>query len=174
MGNGPLVVNPMARNPLEEYRRAQLALRKDFDTFTAANCPTCPTPCCVRPARVSPTDILLAEATGWRAQVQSMSNVDAVQKAAGQAALALGGVFEDQPNPPCEHLGPRGCTFPKDLRPFGCTAYICPIKRERLDKKTLGRMKRLVRELESAHDILMKYVHRKQPPPVAATKTDGE
>jgi hypothetical protein len=46
--------------------------------------------------------------------------------------------------------------------------------RERLDKKTLGRMKRLVRELESAHDVLMKYVHRKQPPPVAASDDDSD
>lgn len=172
-GNGRLVAHPMARNPLEEYRRAQIALRKHFDAFTAANCPTCPSPCCVRPARVSPTDIMLAEATGWRAQVESMPNLDAVQKAAGQAALALGGAYEDQPNPPCEHLGPGGCTFPKDLRPFGCTAYICPIMRERLDKKTLGRMKRLVRELEQVHDVLMKYVHRKRSPADAESDATG-
>jgi hypothetical protein len=106
---------------------------------------------------------MLAEATGWRAKVNVTLAGDAVQQAAVQAALALGGAFEDQPNPPCEHLGERGCTFPKDLRPFGCTAYICPIMRERLDKKTLGRMKRLVRELEMAHDTLMRHIHRRGP-----------
>jgi hypothetical protein len=152
----------MARNPLEEYRRAQRALRKDFDAFTTVHCPTCPAPCCVRPARIAPTDILLAEATGWKAKVDSTVAGDAVQQAAGRAALALGGAFEDQPNPTCEYLGEKGCTFPKDLRPFGCTAYICPIMRERLDKKTLGRMKRLVRELEEAHSVLMKVVHARR------------
>jgi hypothetical protein len=154
------------KNPLEEYRRAQRALRKDFDAFTSAHCATCPAPCCVRPARIAPTDILLAEGIGWKAQVEQTDQTrggrgDAVVQAAGQAALALGGTFEDVPNPPCQYLGVKGCTFPKDLRPFGCTAYICPIMRERLDKKTLGRMKRLVRDLEQTHETLMTTLHRR-------------
>jgi len=151
----------MSRNPLEEYRRAQRALRKDFDAFTSVHCATCPSPCCVRPARIAPTDILLAEGIGWRARVDSTLSGDAVEQAAGRAALALGGTFEDQPNPPCEYLGSTGCTFPKDLRPFGCTAYICPIMHERLDRKTLGRMKRLARALSEAHDTRMRYLHKR-------------
>lgn len=151
----------MSRNPLEEYRRAQRAIRKDFDAFTAVHCPTCPTPCCVRPARIAPTDIMLAEATGWKARVQSFEQRDLVQEAASQAALALSSAFEQVENPPCEHLGERGCTFPKDLRPFGCTAYICPIMHRELDKKTLGRMKRLAKELTAAHDELMATIHRR-------------
>ncbi len=151
----------MSRNPLEEYRRSQRALRKDFDAFTSVHCATCPAPCCVRPARIAPTDLLLAEATGWRSKVDAFAEGDSIQQAAGRAALALGGAFEDRPNPPCEYLGSTGCTFPKDLRPFGCTAYICPIMRDRLDRKTLGRMKRLVRELEGAHDTLMIYLHKR-------------
>ena len=151
----------MSRNCLEDYRLAQRALRKDFDAFTTVHCPTCPSPCCVRPARIAPTDILLAEGTGWRAKRDATLGGDAVQQSAGQAALALGGTFENQSNPTCEYLGKTGCTFPKDLRPFGCTAYICPIMRERLDRKTLGRMKRLVRELETAHGVLMTYLHKR-------------
>lgn len=154
----------MSHNPLEEYRRAQRALRKDFDAFTSVHCPTCPQPCCVRPARIAPTDILLAEGVGWKARVAPPPDEgrDAVQQAAGDAALALGGAFEDRPNPPCEHLGPGGCTFPRDLRPFGCAAYICPIMRQRLDKKTLGRMKRLVKDLEARHADLMAHLHRRR------------
>lgn len=151
----------MAKNPLEEYRRVQRALRKDFDAFTSVHCATCPSPCCLRPARIAPTDILLAEGIGWKARVEAtVSGKDAVEQAAGQAALALGGAFENVENPPCEYLGEKGCTFPADLRPYGCTAYLCPIMHERLDRKTLARMKRLVRELDRAHQTLMAYLHR--------------
>jgi hypothetical protein len=151
----------MSRNVLEDYRRAQRALRKDFDAFTSKHCATCPSPCCVRPARISPTDILLAEGIGWKAKVAASTGADSVAQAAEQAARALAGEFEDVENPPCEHLGQTGCTFPKDLRPFGCTAYICPIMYQRLDRKTLTRMKRAVRELTSAHEALMEVVHRR-------------
>jgi hypothetical protein len=148
-------------NPLEAYRRVQRTLREDFDAFTAVHCATCPTPCCVRPARVAPVDILLAEATGWKARVAAAVGGDAVEHAASQAARALAGEMEGAENPPCEHLGEKGCSFPADLRPFGCTAYICPIMHQRLDKKTLARMRRLVRELERVHQALMAYVHRR-------------
>jgi len=162
----------MSQNPLEEYRRIQRMLRKEFDAFTSVHCATCPHPCCVRPARVAPADILLAEGVGWRARVSPPAGKDAVEQAAGQAALALGGAFEDRPNPPCEHLGPQGCTFPKDLRPFGCTTYICPIMHQRLDRKALGRMKRLVRELQESHAVLMAYLHRRHGPAVEPETTD--
>jgi hypothetical protein len=150
----------MSRNPLEEYRRVQRAIRKDFDAFTSVHCRTCTTPCCVRPARIAPTDIMLAEAVGWKARVVALEQRDLVQEAAGQAALALGGTFEGVENPPCEHLGEHGCTFPKDLRPFGCTTYICPVMYRELDRKTLGRMKRMVKELTAAHEALMASIHR--------------
>jgi hypothetical protein len=156
----------MSRNPLEEYRRVQRVIRKDFDAFTSVHCRTCPTPCCVRPARIAPTDILLAEGIGWKTRVNATvgegTGLDNVQQAAGQAAMALGGAFEDVPNPPCEHLGPTGCGFPKDLRPFGCTTYICPIMYERLDRKTLTRMKRTVKELKQAHEALMVAIHKSE------------
>jgi hypothetical protein len=150
----------MSRNPLEEYRRKQREIRKEFDAFTAVHCPTCTTPCCVRPSRIAPTDIMLAEAVGWKARVASMESRDLVREAAAQAARALASEFEGVENPPCEHLGERGCTFPKDLRPFGCTTYICPVMYRELDKKTLGRMKRQVKELTAAHQVLMSYIHR--------------
>ncbi len=146
-------------NPLEEYRRAQRAVRKEFDSFTRAHCPTCPSPCCVRPARIAPTDILLAEAAGWRARLQTPQADLAAQTAASQLDALTGEVHADE-GLPCEHLGPGGCTFPPDLRPFGCTAYICPIMYERLDRKALGRIKRLVRELERRHETLLSALHR--------------
>src|SRR5437762_11344838 len=106
-------------NPLDAYRRAQRELRRQFDAFTRANCPTCPTPCCVRPARILPTDILLAEATGWRANrpsALSATETDFIAEIAGRTADALHDPPESaEATPdaaPCEFLGPQGCTFP--------------------------------------------------------------
>jgi hypothetical protein len=38
--------------------------------------------------------------------------------------------------------------------------------RQRLDRKTLGRMKRLVRDLQESHAVLMTYLHRRHGPAV--------
>ena len=64
---------------------------------------------------------------------------------------------------PCEFLGERGCTFPNDLRPFGCTTYICKYMYASLDRPTLTRIKRLVRELEEKHAVLMRALRSQQP-----------
>lgn len=147
------------QNPLESYRRTQRELRRSFDAFTRENCATCPTPCCVRPSRILPTDILLAEATGWKAKV---TGTDMVSTVAGRVAEAHGlgeNTEEAEAAPqPCEYLGERGCTFPTDLRPFGCTTYICRYMYARLDRQTLTRIKRLTRELEDKHRILLRTV----------------
>lgn len=154
------------QNPLESYRRTQRELRRQFDAFTRTNCPTCPTPCCCRPARILPTDILLAEATGWRSRLIPLEpaapSSDMVSEMAGRMAHALHEApetAEGEPgSEPCEYLGERGCTFPTDLRPFGCTTYICKYMHERLDRPTLTRLKRLTRELEDKHTILLRTV----------------
>lgn len=146
------------QNPLGSYRRTQRELRQAFEAFTQANCPTCPTPCCRRPARILPTDIKLAESIGWRAQT-----IEATlsQQAAEESQTPSEGDAREEGEEngmPCEYLGERGCTFPSDLRPFGCTAYICRYMYERLDRPTLARIKRLVRELESKHIIVLRTV----------------
>jgi hypothetical protein len=137
-------------HPLQDYRRIQLEVRREFDAFTKVHCPTCPSPCCVKPARITPTDILLAEAHGWKSRV-----ANAVHSAIEGQSAALTSNVEDLPRETCEHLGPKGCSFPADLRPFGCTTYICPIMHERLDRKKLGRIKRKVKELTQAHERLI-------------------
>jgi hypothetical protein len=139
------------RNPLEVYRQAQLAIRREFDPFTRKWCPSCPTPCCLRPARIVPTDVLLAEASGWKSKV-----ANAVEKAASEAGAALDAAVGEAPCEPCEHLGPEGCSFPRDLRPYGCTAYLCPVMYREMDRKALARVKRLARELKSAHGALLR------------------
>ncbi len=166
------------QNPLEAYRRSQRELRRQFETFTRANCPTCPTPCCRRPARIAPTDILLAEATGWRSNLPdaatpnkntnvTLNSTDVILTTDMVAATAARYMDElsagdsdaaEEPadDLPCEYLGGNGCTFPTDLRPFGCTAYICKHMYARLDRPTLTRIKRLVRDLEDKHTILLR------------------
>jgi hypothetical protein len=147
-------------NPLDDYRRAQRAIRREFDPFTRAHCPTCPQPCCVHPARIAPVDVLLAEATGWRAQVEAVAERDATESSAAAFAAALTGHTTETPAEPCPHLGPQGCTFPDDLRPYGCTAWVCPIMYERLDRRALSRVRRLVRDLDRAHASLMSALRR--------------
>jgi Fe-S-cluster containining protein len=162
------------QNPLESYRRTQRELRQAFETFTRENCPTCPTPCCRQPARILPTDILLAEATGWKAQLPNAEQRDLVAEVAGDYAAAMANppesaeVEENEEAPLCQFLGARGCTFPNDLRPFGCTTYICRYMHAKLDKKSLARLKRLVRELEQKHTILLRTIR-----PVAWDREDS-
>jgi hypothetical protein len=162
------------QHPLESYRHTQRELRRHFEAFTRANCPTCPTPCCRRPARILPTDILLAEATGWRAHLPASASApapetreatpgpDMVAEMAGRLTEALVCPPEtsdaETESLPCEYLGEHGCTFPSDLRPFGCTTYICRYMYERLDRQTLSRIKRLTRELEEKHTLLLRTV----------------
>jgi hypothetical protein len=147
----------MRSNPLDRYRRLQRQIRAEFDAFTAAHCPTCPAPCCRKPARIGPVDILLAEAAGWKppAAVQG----DAAELAIRNAEPAL---LTDEPgdDEPCEYLTDKGCSFPNDLRPYGCTAYVCPIMYERMDRKRLGRIRRLARELDLVHQALLARIAR--------------
>jgi hypothetical protein len=126
--------------PMAAYRRIQRELRREFDAFTRANCAACPTPCCRRPARILPTDIALAQSAGWRRHLTPIE-LREPPEAEGQ---------------PCLFLGEQGCTFPNDLRPFGCTAYLCRFMYEKLDRNALKRLKRLTRELESVHTTLLR------------------
>src|SRR5690242_13421905 len=108
------------QNLLLAYKRTQRELRRQFEDFTRANCPTCPTPCCRQPARILPTDILLAEAAGWkdRIRVPGGEPVDMVSEIAGRMADAMHDpppTAEAEPESlPCEYLGETGCTFPTD------------------------------------------------------------
>jgi len=60
---------------------------------------------------------------------------------------------------PCDYLGPTGCAFPTDLRPFGCAAFICIPMRRLLDPESLITVEQAVAALESAHAELMDALH---------------
>lgn len=147
-------------NPLEAYRSTQRELRAQFEAFTRKHCPTCTTPCCRQPARIAMTDIRFAERTGWRTQIPLAMEGQDPNTPLGEETLSRRNRREDVDEsalrPPCQFLAEQGCTFPADLRPFGCTAYICRPMYAYLDRATLTRIKRLVRELEERHAMLLR------------------
>ena len=63
---------------------------------------------------------------------------------------------QSSPDVPCEYLSKGRCTFPDDLRPYGCTAFVCGPMYAHLPEDTLRRLRRLVRQLEEAHVILLR------------------
>lgn len=96
---------------------------------------------------------MLAEASGWKSKV-----ANAVERAAREAGAGFCARVEDLPQEPCEHLVEHGCSFPRDLRPFGCTIYVCPVMYREMDRKQLARVRRLVRALSAAHEALLHHI----------------
>lgn len=140
-------------NPIERYRRAQRRVRRLFAPFTAVHCATCATPCCSKPSWVRPVDLILIEELGYGrpAQRETSSAVGMLNTLTGDEGADAG--------EPCDYLGARGCTFPADLRPFGCAAAICAPMRRELPAPELARVERAVGELTTAHAELMTLLH---------------
>ncbi len=145
-------------NPLSEYRRLQREIRLIFDPFTAKHCPTCVTPCCIKPTRVTPVDVALAVGLGHA--FPHLNGGDAYAPAvdyAGSRLIALPMARGEKPPPEsCEYLHRGRCTFPDDLRPFGCTTYLCGPMHAHLPDETLRRLRRLIRQLGDAHTDLLR------------------
>ncbi|MGC8669073.1 MAG: hypothetical protein ACP5VE_13240 [Chthonomonadales bacterium] len=134
-----------------------MQLRREFEPFTRRYCPQCVEPCCRKPARITPTDILLATSHGWHPGPEFAAR-DLVAEAAALCATWLEGHEVPSTGEPCDFLGPRGCTFPHDLRPFGCTIYICPIMLREMDRASLTRIRRLIHELTRHHAVIAKLI----------------
>lgn len=156
-------------NPLSEYRRLQREIRQVFDPFTARHCPTCATPCCIKPTRVTPVDVALAVGLGHT--FPHLDGGDAYAPAMSYAGNRLTAPIalpmlpltgrgeekgEDAPLQPCDYLHRGRCTFPDDLRPHGCTAYICGPMYAHLPDETIRRLRRLIRQLDDAHTALLR------------------
>lgn len=150
--NLPLQEMSDSVNLLERYRRAQRRVRRLFAPFTAAHCPTCATPCCRKPTWVRPVDLILAEELGYRPPSRGASPV-------GLLLDTLAGSGRSDSGDPCDFLAERGCTFPPDLRPFGCAAAICDPMRQLLPAAELARVERAVAELTAVHSELMDFLH---------------
>jgi hypothetical protein len=134
-------------DPLSRYRRVQGRLRRRFAPFTREVCPTCPTPCCRRPAAVTAFDVVLAEELGHA--------LPAGTAAAGEAvAIHLGMIpvpTLSSEGAPCDFLGRSGCTFPRDLMPCGCVAFICPYMETWYPPEQLAELRDGVAELQRAY-----------------------
>jgi hypothetical protein len=78
--------------------------------------------------------------------------------AVGLLDTLAGADFADS-GTPCDFLGEQGCTFPADLRPFGCAAAICEPMRRLLPAPELARLERAVEALSVAHGELMTHLH---------------
>lgn len=149
-------------NPLGEYRRLQREIRALFDPFTARHCPTCVTPCCVKPTRVTPVDVALALGTGHT--FPHLAQTDPYAPSLDNAVHRLSPGSRPLPMAPsetapvewCEYLHQGRCTFPNDLRPYGCTTYLCGPMYQHLPDETLRRLRRLIRQLEEAHVALVR------------------
>lgn len=152
-------------NTLQEYRHLQRQIRREFDRFTIIHCKTCPQPCCVWPCRMTPDDVMLAEGIGWTPPEKAILLLDSVQTAATDYLTAATNpqVLDDgAPRPACPYLLSTGCSFPVDMHPYGCTEWICPIMYEHMDRQTLQRLKRLVRDLTRVHEALITGIHREK------------
>ena len=139
----------MLNNPIESYRRTQRELRREFDAFTKENCPYCPTPCCLKPARMEPVDIKLAEQTGWKSRVTPPDPDEVIE-------IEIDPETGDPIRQNCDYLTPEGCSFPRDLMPFGCTAYICKYMHVQMSKMQLNKIKRLIRNMEDQSRAVLK------------------
>jgi len=148
-------------NPLSEYRRLQREIRLIFDPFTAKHCPTCVTPCCIKPTRVMPVDVALAVGLGHTfPHLDGDVYAPAINYAGNRLnapTIALPMAQRDAPLlEPCEYLHQHRCTFPDDLRPYGCTTYLCGPMYAHLPDDTLRRLRRLIRQFDEAHTALLR------------------
>jgi hypothetical protein len=138
---------------LAQYRAVQRELRALFDPFTAVHCPTCLTPCCRQPTAVMPLDVILAEELGYCLPNGTRSGAEWV-------SLTLVSQTSPPSDTPCEYLVGSSCAFPGDLRPFGCTRYICPPMERHMPPEWLAEARRLVERLEEAHAAMLDELRR--------------
>jgi hypothetical protein len=151
-------------NPLASYRAAQRRLRAHFSAFTKQYCPSCPEPCCRKPAKVRPLDLMLAEAHGFTVP-EGADPVGDVLEAANRY-FGGGWTEDDGAGQPCDFLGEGGCSFPEDLRPYECVRYICKFMRSEMPASWVRTAERLGKQLDTAHtklvDFLLSRRHKPQ------------
>lgn len=146
--------------PLDAYRRTQADLRSLFGPFTEELCPTCPEPCCRVPARVTPLDVAIAEACGWRCSIPEIT--DAASTAASQLFRAVSSSEQSESPVPCPFLTPTGCDLPGNVRPYGCTVYVCRFINDRLSARERARLRKLLRQLERDYERILQSFGRRR------------
>jgi hypothetical protein len=170
-------------NPLHEYRRLQQEVRAVFDPFTTRHCPTCTTPCCIKPSRVTPVDVGIAlgcghrftnlddpygpamEYAGYRltatAVALPMATPDLKSPSMLTKSDTSGGQITDATSTQadcCDYLVAGRCSFPNDLRPFGCTMFVCGPMHDNLPADEIRRIRRLLKLLDEAHTEIVRMI----------------
>lgn len=148
-------------SPLSQYRRLQREIRELYDPFTTRHCAGCAAPCCVKPTRVTPIDVALALEIGHTFPHLGVEDpfAPALEYAARRlapSAVTLPMANGSAPTEFCEFLHRGRCTFPDDLRPFGCTQYVCGPMDAHFPSDTLHRLRHLLRRLEDTHNDLLR------------------
>jgi hypothetical protein len=132
---------------IDKYRSTQRRIRRILGPYTAALCPDCPEPCCRKPAKVREFDVLLANACGCSLP----SANDAVSEMVEAGIEVLTGVRVEPEPEPCHYLGPGGCLFPDDLRPFECTRWICSRLKKEISPGDMRSLRNLLHKLGVLH-----------------------
>jgi len=148
-------------NPLNAYRATQKRLRALFEPFNSEFCPKCEAPCCRKPVKVRPIDLMLAEAHGFKVPEHADPVGDLLD--AASRYLSGGWTEADGAGQPCDFLGEHGCTFPEDLRPFECARYVCPTMQERMPTRWLREVERLGRRLDADYSRLLSSLTKRPP-----------
>ncbi len=138
---------------LRQYRDTHRQLRDLYDPFTAEHCPTCETPCCRKPVRVDAVDIALAEAHGRALPPHGDPEEERNQTAKDVIGGAVPIYFQE--SIPCDFLTEAGCAFPRDLRPYGCTRFLCDPMNRLMEPDVLRQVKRLLRKLDLLHNEIV-------------------
>ena len=139
-------------NLIDKYRGAQRRLRRIFDPYTAKLCPECPEPCCRKPTKVREFDVLLANACGCLLPSANESVTEMVR--AGMEVIT-GERREDADPEPCDYVGPDGCVFPDDLRPYECARWICSFMKREISPRDMREIRDLLHRLSVLHAQLL-------------------
>lgn len=137
----------MAR-PIDKYRIVNTRIRRILDPYTAKVCPVCPDPCCRKPTKVREFDVLLANACGCSLPSANYLVADMVQ--AGIDSIT-GSPRDNTDLEPCDYLGPKGCVFPSDLRPFECTRWTCIFLKDVMSPGDMRGLRDLLHKLGTLH-----------------------
>jgi hypothetical protein len=149
----------MTSKLIRQYRQTQKDLRDLYDPFTAEQCPVCPTPCCMKPVRVDSIDIALAEAHGCR--LPPHGDPEAERNETAKDLLGGGIPIFFQESVACDFLGETGCAFPRDLRPYGCTRFICDPMKRLMEPGKLKEIKHLLKKLDYLHSQIAAFAKAK-------------
>jgi len=141
-------------NLIAKYRATHRRIRRILEPYTAELCPQCPEPCCRKPTKVSEFDVLLANACGCSLPSANDGIADLVQ--AGIELMT--GCREEREPAPCDYLGPDGCLFPDDLRPFECARWICPYLKRAISPHEMRQIRALLHRLRVLRRELLEAV----------------